>query len=76
MKPGRVHNFGTYFVTAQTWERRALFRSEKMAKLFLEVLHPYRSEKKYLLHEFVLMPDHSCPDDSRGHHAGEKHAVY
>ena len=56
MKPGRVHNFGTYFVTAQTWERRALFRSEKMAKLFLEVLHPYRSEKKYLLHEFVLMP--------------------
>ncbi|MCI0402426.1 MAG: transposase [Acidobacteria bacterium] len=58
MKPGRAHNFGTYFVTAQTWERRALFRSEKLAELFLETLQLYRSERKYLLHEFVLMPDH------------------
>ncbi|MGH9603365.1 MAG: REP-associated tyrosine transposase [Terriglobales bacterium] len=58
MKPVRVHNFGTYFVTAQTWERRALFRSERLAKLFLETLQHYRSERKYLLHEFVLMPDH------------------
>ncbi len=58
MKPGRVHNFGTYFVTAQTWERRPLFRSERLAKLFLDTLQHYRREKKYLLHEFVLMPDH------------------
>ncbi len=58
MKPGRVHNFGTYFVTAQTWERRALFRSEGLAKLFLETIQHYRLDGKYLLHEFVLMPDH------------------
>jgi putative transposase len=58
MKPGRVHNFGTYFVTAQTWERRALFRSERLAKLFLETLQHYRSQGKFLLHEFALMPDH------------------
>jgi len=29
-----------------------------MAKLFLEVLLHYRQQGKYLLHEFVLMPDH------------------
>lgn len=58
MKPKRVHNFGTYFVTSATWERRALFRSELWARLFLETLYEYRSKGKYLLHDFVLMPDH------------------
>ena len=29
-----------------------------MARLFLEVLQHYRLQNKYLLHEFVLMPDH------------------
>jgi len=29
-----------------------------MARLFLDVLFSYRAQHKYLLHEFVLMPDH------------------
>ena len=29
-----------------------------MARLFVEVLAAYRAQKRYLLHEFVLMPDH------------------
>jgi len=29
-----------------------------MARLFVEVLQHYRLQKKYLLHEFVVMPDH------------------
>jgi putative transposase len=58
MKPVRVHNFGTYFVTAATWERRTLFRSEVWAKLFLKTLYEYRASGRYLLHDFVLMPDH------------------
>ena len=29
-----------------------------MAQLFIEVLLHYRRQGKYLLHEFVLMPDH------------------
>src|SRR5260370_17914352 len=29
-----------------------------MARLFLDVLLGYRLQEKYLLHEFVLMPDH------------------
>jgi REP-associated tyrosine transposase len=58
MKPVRVHNFGTYFVTGATWERRTLFRSEAWARLFLKTLYEYRASGKYFLHEFVLMPDH------------------
>lgn len=47
-----------FFVTSSTWERRALFHSEAMAGLFLKLLFHYRGEGKYLLHDFVLMPDH------------------
>jgi putative transposase len=31
---------------------------EKIARLFIEVMIAYRTQKKYLLHEFVVMPDH------------------
>jgi putative transposase len=48
----------SYFVTANCWEKKSLFHVEKMASLFVEVLLHYRTEKKYLLHEFVVMPDH------------------
>jgi len=48
----------TFFVTAVTWGRRAIFRSEPMAQLFIDTLQRYRTQNKFLLHEFVLMPDH------------------
>jgi putative transposase len=60
LKPAREHatnNSQTYFVTSDTWERRALFRAEPWARLFFKTLLAYRG-KAYLLHEFVLMPDH------------------
>lgn len=60
MKPRRehaTHNQQTYFAGSQTWERRPLFRKDQWAKLFLETLYHYR-QSAYLLHEFVLMPDH------------------
>ncbi len=47
----------TYFVTSQIWQRRTLFKNEKWAKLLLEALHSYRG-RAYLLHEYVLMPEH------------------
>ena len=59
MKPARehaTHNAQTYFVTAKTWESRALFRAEPWARLFFQNLLSHRDS--YLLHEFVLMPDH------------------
>src|SRR5437868_8120511 len=48
----------TFFVTSITWERRAIFRAEPFAHLFLEVLFENRDKKRFALHEFVLMPDH------------------
>ena len=60
MKIQREHssnNGQTYFVTSQTWMRRELFRNSRWAKLFLQTLQSYRPEK-FLLDEFVLMPDH------------------
>jgi putative transposase len=47
-----------YFITASTFQRTPLFRREQMARLFVDVLFHYREHKNYLLHEFVLMPDH------------------
>ena len=48
----------TFFVTAVTYQRQPLFRREMPAELFLETLFHYRDEGVFLLHEFVVMPDH------------------
>jgi REP element-mobilizing transposase RayT len=51
--------FSTYFITAATFQKQSLFQTDRMADLFVQVLLIYRSQHKYLLHEFVLlMPDH------------------
>jgi putative transposase len=48
----------TFFVTTVTWQRSPIFRVEARAALLVEVLLGYRDQGKYLLHEFVVMPDH------------------
>jgi putative transposase len=48
----------TFFVTTVTWKRIPIFRVESRARLFVDVLLDYRKQGKYLLHEFVVMPDH------------------
>lgn len=48
----------TYFATARAFEGQALFQSERTAKLLIETIFGYRDQKKYLLHEFVVMPNH------------------
>jgi putative transposase len=60
MRPTREHatnNGQTYMVSTSTWERRALFQNERWARLFIDTLYHYRGSA-YLLHEFVVMPDH------------------
>ncbi|MFZ1918827.1 MAG: transposase [Terriglobales bacterium] len=47
----------TYFVTSETAQRTMVFQSDRAADLFMDVLLGYRRQQKYLLHEFVLMPD-------------------
>ena len=44
-------------VTTATWERRDLLRDERWANLLIDALEHYRGQG-YLLHEFVVMPDH------------------
>jgi len=48
----------TYFITAATYQRKSLLQSNRMAQLLVEVLFSYRSQQEYLLHEYVVMPDH------------------
>jgi len=48
----------TFFITTIAAQRQPIFRSETTANLLLETLAHYRDLGKYLLHEFVIMPDH------------------
>jgi putative transposase len=48
----------TFFITTVTWQRLPIFRVEARARLLIDVLVGYRDQGKYLLHEFVIMPDH------------------
>jgi putative transposase len=48
----------TFFVTTVSWQRTPLFRNPQIAELMMDVLAHYREQKKYVLHEYVIMPDH------------------
>src|SRR5438876_6679758 len=48
----------TFFTTTVTWKRTPLFRSQPEAELMMDVLVHYREQMRYVLHEFVIMPDH------------------
>jgi putative transposase len=48
----------TYFVTAVTAQRRSLFQVTSAAELLQQTILDYRGQGKFLLHAFVLMPDH------------------
>src|SRR5947208_6021998 len=48
----------TFFITSVTWHRTPLFRSQPKAELMMDVLLRYREQMRYVLHEFVIMPDH------------------
>src|ERR1700728_5228354 len=53
----------TYALTTATYERRALFIRTANAELVVNALFHYREEgryllRRYLLHGFVVMPEH------------------
>jgi putative transposase len=47
-----------FFVTTVTIQRLPIFRRETNAKLLIDTLAHYRDAGRFLLHEFVIMPDH------------------
>ena len=48
----------TFFITSNTSQGTAIFKVENWARVFLKNLYHYRRSGDYLLHEFVLMPNH------------------
>jgi REP element-mobilizing transposase RayT len=48
----------TFFVTSSVMGKRSMLQSSRSAQLLIEVLYYYRSQYKYRLHSFVIMPDH------------------
>lgn len=48
----------TFFITTVTAQRQPIFRREATARLLVDTLAHYRDQGKFLLHEFVVMPDH------------------
>jgi hypothetical protein len=54
-KSNAIANERTFFVTTSTWGKCGILQSDRSAKLLLDVLYHYRKERKYLLHEFVII---------------------
>jgi putative transposase len=48
----------TFLVTSTTVGRRALLQSDRMAQLLVDVLVENRRKRRFLQHEFVIMPNH------------------
>jgi putative transposase len=58
MKPPAPQEERTFFVTTNCHQRQAIFRDAERARLMLNVLQENRRKGRFLLHEFVVMPDH------------------
>jgi putative transposase len=48
----------TYFVTTKTWQNRTVFQVKGNAEILIGCMLEYRDKGAYLLHEFVVMPNH------------------
>jgi putative transposase len=48
----------TYALTVVTFQRHRIFQRTANAELLIATLARYREQKRYLLHGFVVMPDH------------------
>jgi len=56
-----IHRTGpgwTYFVTTKAWQSMSLFQVSVSAEIVVSKILEYRDKGNYLLHEFVLMPNH------------------
>lgn len=48
----------TYFITSSTQQKKSVFQVDQWARVFLKNLYKHKKSGAYLLHAFVLMPDH------------------
>jgi putative transposase len=56
--PHRTALRSSYFVTTKCAQSRAIFQVIEIAEIVVDTLLHYRDQGAYLLHEFVVMPDH------------------
>ena len=54
----RASSGSSYFVTTKCWQGRGVFDVAENAEILLATLFHYRDAGAYLLHEFVVMPEH------------------
>jgi putative transposase len=47
-----------FFVTSRTAQGKLLLQSERMATLFIDVLHAYAEAGEFVVNAFVVMPSH------------------
>jgi len=48
----------SYFVTTRCWQGRSVFQVTQIAEILVQTMARYRDRGDYLLHEFVVMPNH------------------
>lgn len=48
----------TFFITSKSIEGRAILQSERHAMLLIDVMRAYVEAKKFVIHDFVVMPNH------------------
>ncbi len=48
----------SYFVTTRCWQGRTIFQVTELTEILITALFHYRDSGAYLLHEFVIMPNH------------------
>ena len=48
----------TFFITTVCHQRTPLFRNADRALLLIDTLNAHRKSGRFLIHEFVIMPDH------------------
>jgi REP-associated tyrosine transposase len=48
----------TYFVTASAYMKQHLFQRQESAALLVSTIFKYRDAGEFLIHEFVVMPNH------------------
>src|SRR5258706_5349898 len=59
MKSPAPQDERTFFITAVAHLRKPLFRNAERAALLVDVLEKQRAASRFLLHAFVVMPDHA-----------------
>ncbi len=48
----------TYALTSSTFDQRRVFQRTEIAELMISTIFRYRDSGKFLIHGFVVMPDH------------------